>query len=221
MVQFAIVGNRVPHKYFLTTGKGESDAGSKHLPAETGSYDAALNSAGIQDANVVKYTSVMPTEAKEISREEGTKAIRWGEVLESIMAQSNGTKGKHIGAAVMITSVHDPKGKYLGGFACEYSGEGTEDQAKQSLLESINGMIERRGYGKPINPKYGTDIKTTKGYKYHPGYHWIWSEMDVKKKHGTVLASMCFRSYKVPVIQIPSGPKGSKSKRRTRKKRKH
>ena len=111
MVQFAIVGNRVPHKYFLTTGKGESDAGSKHLPAETGSYDAALNSAGIQDANVVKYTSVMPTEAKEISREEGTKAIRWGEVLESIMAQSNGTKGKHIGAAVMITSVHDPKGK--------------------------------------------------------------------------------------------------------------
>ena len=73
-----------------------------------------------------------------------------------------------------------PKWKYLGGFACEYSGEGTEDQAKQSLLESIDGMIERRGYGKPINPKYGTDIKTDKKYTYHPGYHWVWSEMDVK-----------------------------------------
>jgi len=163
MVQFAIVGNRVPHKYFLTSGQGESDAGSEHLPAETGSYDAALESAGIEDANVVKYTSVMPPGAKEISRKEGAAAIRWGEVLESIIAQSNGIEGKHIGAAVMITSVHDPKGKYLGGFACEYSGEGTEDQAKQSLLESIDGMIERRGYGKPINPKYGTDIKQIKG----------------------------------------------------------
>ena len=84
-------------------------------------------------------------------------------------------------------------------------------------------MIERRGYGNPINPQYGTDIKTNKGYTYHPGYHWVWSEMDVKKSHGTVLASICFRTYKVPVIEIPSGKKmGGKSKhRRTKKKRKH
>ena len=134
MVQFAIVGNRVPHKYFLTKGAGESDAGSKYLPAETGSYDAALKDAGIEDANVVKYTSVLPTEAIEISRKEGTKSIRWGEVLESIMAQANGNKGKHIAAAVMITTVKDPKGKYLGGFACEYSGEGTEEEAKESWI---------------------------------------------------------------------------------------
>ena len=80
-------------------------------------------------------------------------------------------------------------------------------------------MIKRRGYGTPINPKYGTDNKTDTGYKYHPGYHWIWSEMDIKKKHGTVLASMCFRSYKIPIIQIPSisAASGSK-KKRTRKK---
>jgi arginine decarboxylase len=217
MVKFAIVGNRVPHTYFLTTGHGESDAGSKHLPAETGSYDAALESAGIEDVNVVKYTSVMPTDAKEISKEKGIASIRWGEVMESIMAQSNGKKGTHIGAAVMITSVFDKKGKFLGGFACEYSGEGTEDQAKQSLLESINGMIKRRGYGDPIDSKYGTDVKTTTGYKFHPGFHWIWAEMDVKKKHGTVLAAMCFRSYKVPIVQMPSTAKGSK---KTRKKRK-
>ena len=47
MVQFAIVGNRVPHKYFLTKGAGESNAGSKYLPAETGSYDAALKDANL------------------------------------------------------------------------------------------------------------------------------------------------------------------------------
>ena len=65
-------------------------------------------------------------------------------------------------------------------------------------------MIERRGYDKARNPKYDTNIKTDKGFTYHPGHHWIWSEMDVKKKHGIVLASICFQSYKLPVISIPS-----------------
>ncbi len=72
MVNFAYVGNRVPSKYFITHGAGESDAGSKFLPAETGSYDAALNDAGIENANIVKYTSVIPTEAKEISLKDMT-----------------------------------------------------------------------------------------------------------------------------------------------------
>ena len=227
MTKFAIVGNRVPHKYFLTTGKGESDAGSKFLPAETGSYDAALNDAGIEDANVIKYTSVMPTEAKEIPRSEGTKDIRWGEVLESIMAQTNGKTGDHISAAVMITSVKNPQGKYLGGFACEYSGNGNETDAQQSLVKSVSEMIERRGYGKSRSPDkrggFNKNITTDKGYVYHPGFHWVWSDMTVKKEHGTVLASICFRSYKVPIIEIPASiKKGGKSTRRkkTRKQKK-
>ena len=58
------ISNRVPYEYFLTSGKGESDAGSEGLPFETGSYDAALNVAGIQNANVMEYTSVIPTGAK-------------------------------------------------------------------------------------------------------------------------------------------------------------
>ena len=38
-----ILGNRVPYEYFITNGAGESDAGSKGLPYETGSYDEALS----------------------------------------------------------------------------------------------------------------------------------------------------------------------------------
>lgn len=81
-----ILGNRVPYEYFITKGKGESSAGSEGLPYETGSYDAALNVAGIENTNVIEYTSVIPTEAKEISREEGLKRLNWGEVLECIKA---------------------------------------------------------------------------------------------------------------------------------------
>ena len=68
-----ILGNRVPYEYFITSGSGQSNVGSEGLPYETGSYDQALTKAGIENANIVEYTSVIPTGAKEISREEGVK----------------------------------------------------------------------------------------------------------------------------------------------------
>jgi hypothetical protein len=47
--------------------------------------------------------------------------------------------------------------------------------------------------------------------------------MKIKKEHGTVLAGICFRSYKVPIIEIPSTfdktAGRSQQKKRTRKKR--
>ncbi len=218
MVQFAIVGNRVPYRYFLASGQGESDAGSKGLPAETGSYDAALNSAGIEDANIVKYTSVVPPGAKEMSHEEGTRSIRWGEVMEAIMGQANGKAGDTISAAVMITSVHNAKGQYIGSFACEYSGNGTENEAKKALGLSISGMIERRGYGKTATADIGVGATRTtdSGYKSHPGQKFVWSSMDVKKKHGTVLAAICFREYQVPIIKLPESTPSPAIKTRKR-----
>jgi len=55
-------GVRIPSKFFCTKGSGESDFGSgSGDPYEAGSYDSALNKAGIENYNIVKYTSVMPT----------------------------------------------------------------------------------------------------------------------------------------------------------------
>jgi arginine decarboxylase len=142
-----IFANRIPYEYFLTKGSGESNVASKGFPYETGSYDQALNVAGIQNANVIEYTSVIPTGAKEITREEGLSRIQWGEVMECIKAQANGPKGSFISAAVMTTSVYDPSGKYLGALACEYSDSGDQKACEKSLTESIVGIIERRGFG--------------------------------------------------------------------------
>ena len=196
-----ILGNRVPYEFFITQGKGESNAGSKGLPYETGSCDAALFNAGIQNANVIEYTSVMPTESKELTKEEGLKRLQWGEVLECIKAQANGKRGSKISAAVITTSVTDPKGKYLGGFACEYSGSGTREEAEQSLLQSIVGMIERRGYGvmkESDKMQLYKDNVTDKGYKIHPGKNFIYEFLDVTKEHGSVFTAICFVSYRYP-----------------------
>ena len=215
-------GNRIPSEYFLTSGFGESAAGSEGLPFETGSYDDALNNAGIQNVNVVKYTSVMPTNIKNIGKEAGLANIKWGEVMECIMAQQNGNQGETITATVMTTSVFEPGGKHLGGFACEYAGSGTRKEVEESLAISIAGMIKRRGYG-TFNTNNGSprpirmyeDNITTKGYIIHPGKEFVFRTGIVKEAHGTVFATICFNSYDYPVISNSKG-----GRRKTRKKRK-
>lgn len=203
------LGNRIPYEYFMTKGKGESSAGSEGLPYETGSYDAALNVAGIENTNVIEYTSVIPIEAKQISREEGLKRLNWGEVLECIKAQSNGRRGTKVSAAVMTTTIEDPKGKYLGGFACEYSGSGTKTDAENSLGQSIAGMIKRRGYGniKGETQMYKDNITDT-GYKIHPGKVFEYEYLDVKEEHGSVLVAICFVSHRYPNLS-----KGGKTRK--------
>ena len=213
-----ILGNRVPYEYFITSGKGESNAGSAGLPYETGSYDAALNDAGIQNTNVIEYTSVMPTESKEITKEEGLKRLQWGEVLECIKAQANGKRGSKISAAVMTTTIVDPKGKFLGGFACEYSGAGTKKEAESSLSESISGMIKRRGYGNIKGDiQIYKDNKTDTGYIIHPGKIFVYDFLDVKEEHGSVFTVICFVSYRFPTL---TETKPSRKTQKTRKNKK-
>jgi arginine decarboxylase len=204
MNNYYIIGNRIPYEYFITTGKGESDAGSKGLPYETGSYDDALTDAGIQNANIIEYTSVIPTYSKQISKEEGLKRIKWGEVLECIKAQNNGSNGDFISAAVITTDIYDNNNKYLGGFACEYSGNGTKKEAEKSLELSIRGIIERRNFGRIIkNAKLYKYNKTDLGYKIYPGKIFIYESLKIKKHHGSVFASICFVSYRIPLLRKP------------------
>lgn len=203
-----ILGNRLPYEYFLTSGSGESNIGSEGLPYETGSYDQALTRAGIENANIIEYTSVIPTGAKQISKEDGIKRIKWGEVLECIKAQTNGDKGKFISAAVMTTDVYESNGNFLGGFACEYSGSGTKKEAEKSLEDSIDGIIEHRNFGKTKGgAKMYKENVTDKGYKYHPGKLFVYEGLNVKNRHGTVLTAICFVSHKYPDLSETMGRK--------------
>jgi pyruvoyl-dependent arginine decarboxylase len=206
-----ILGNRIPYEYFATTGKGESEAGSEGLKYETGSYDAALTYAGIEDCNVIEYTSVIPTHAKQISKEEGLKRLRWGEVMECIKAQANGDKGSFISAAVMTTDVYDEHNTYLGGFALEYSGSGKKEDAVESLSLSLKGLIERRGYGKiDGNVKIFANNKTSRGYTLYPGKIFVYESLHVKEQHGSVFAALCWVSYRYPVVSKKTTKKTQK-----------
>ena len=80
-------------------GWGESDVGT-----EIGSYDAALHMAGIENYNVMLYTSVLPPETVELSH---LPDIHHGSVLEGIIAVQHTDKpGTRITAGLLLAKVY-------------------------------------------------------------------------------------------------------------------
>lgn len=144
---------RIPDKYVVVQGAGQSDFGPGLNPWATTTYDMALLDAGLEIANcnIVKYTSVLPPQAQRLSMKEALlqNLFHHGMVLESIMAQVNGRKGEHIcaGIGVMRVAKETPSGlSVIGGFAAEYEGNQSPDDARKILEESLDGIFDRR-YG--------------------------------------------------------------------------
>jgi arginine decarboxylase len=175
---YSEIGCRIPKEYFWVIGWGESDVG-----IETGSYDAALHMAGIEDYNVLLYTSVLPPEAAELPH---LPAIHHGSVLEGIIAVRHTDKpGTRITAGLLLAKVYrNSDSSYLGGFACEYAGNGSADEAEANLRKAMEQLFERRYKTRFYKLEFGKSVVRT----YTP-----------KKSFGTILVGIGFASYLVPV----------------------
>jgi arginine decarboxylase len=127
----------VAKKLFLTKGRGV------HEDRLT-SFEYALRDAGISGTNIVLISSIFPPGAKLVSRSEGLKLIRPGQVLFTIYSR-NQTNEPHrlISASVGIAQPSDKK-RY--GYLSEYeafgqnekkAGDYAEDIAAQMLASSL------------------------------------------------------------------------------------
>lgn len=155
MVYATLFGNRIPKEYFVTSGSGDTNTGPGDDPWETGSYDIALMEAGIENFNVVLYTSVLPRESEEIPIDEARKFFHHGAVIEVIMASVNGEKGDLLCTGVgriQVRRISD--NVHIGGFAAEYekryndsqtvSIEEAKEEAERMLNVSLMGECNRR-----------------------------------------------------------------------------
>ena len=178
--RYSEIGCRIPKDYFWVIGWGESDVG-----IETGSYDAALHMAGIENYNVMLYTSVLPPEAAELHH---LPDIHHGSVLEGIIAlQHTDQPGTRITAGLLLAKVyHISDGSYLGGFACEYAGDLSVEEADANLREAMHQLFERRYKSKLYKLELGKSVVRT----FTP-----------EKSFGTILVGIGFASYLVPVFE--------------------
>ena len=137
-IGYSEIGCRIPKEYFWVIGWGQSSVG-----IETGSYDAALHMAGIENYNVMLYTSVLPPEAVELRH---LPDIHHGSVLEGIIAVQHTDKPRtRITAGVLLAKVYrNADNSYLGGFACEYGGNGSPEEAEANLREAMQQLFARR-----------------------------------------------------------------------------
>ena len=195
--------NRIPEAYFMTSGSGESDEGIPPEPYETFSYDLALQEAGIENFNVMEYTSVLPPESYEITRKEAEKDFRHGAVMEAIQSKIGGVKGDTVVAGVGRVWATDAEGKEIGGFAAEYlriytkqavSPEQAKKDAIAQLTRSLNHELKIRGLK-----------ETAKGKVFEV------KSLTIKKNYGMVIAAICFVSYIYPFAEH-KGHKGKDHK---------
>lgn len=173
-----IVGNRIPKDYFVTSGIGESD-----IAVHAGSYHLALKDAGIEMANIMTYSSILPGMATEISKPE---KITHGEVMETIMAVANGHRGERISAGIIYGWLSSRKtGERYGGLVCEHNGNYTEEELERLLRLSINELYTN-GFEQDFSLGNLNILKRS----FVP-----------LKTYGTVLVALCFTSYFYPVLE--------------------
>lgn len=114
----------------MSRGVGVSE---KALP----SFDKALLDAGVGNYNLVRLSSILPTEPKWVPIEEITEHIREGSLLPTAYSTiSSKTAGQII---VSTIGVGLPKDKSKVGVIMEYS---TTDVSETDALKTLHEMIE-------------------------------------------------------------------------------
>ena len=168
-----IFGNRIPKDYFITSGIGESD-----VAIYPGAFDKALKQAGIENCNIITYTSILPKEAKKIAE---IPKLEHGCVLETIMARQDGKKGERLTAGLIIGWIYK-NGEKVGGLVSEYNGNLGEGEAKAELRRRLEEMFKER-YGE------GYELKDVEVHlrSFIP-----------QKKFGCAIVAICFVTYIYP-----------------------
>ena len=87
----------VPKMMFLTKGKGV------HKDYLT-SFELALRDADIADLNLVSVSSIKPPQCKIISRQEGRKYLKPGQIAFTVLAQSSTNEPNRLIAAFYWSS---------------------------------------------------------------------------------------------------------------------
>ncbi len=127
----------VPAKMFFTKGVGRHKA-------YLSSFELALRSAGIEICNLVNVSSIFPPGCKRISKEDGLKQLRPGEITFAVMARNSTNEPNRLIAASIGAAIPADGAQYgylseyhPFGVAERYAGDYAEDLAAQMLATTL------------------------------------------------------------------------------------
>jgi len=122
----------IPRYVFFTTGVG------KHRE-KLGSFEAALRDAGIEKFNLVYVSSILPPRCKIISKKEGLKKLKPGQIVYCVMAKNASNEPNRIISASIGCAI--PKDKNTYGYLSEHHSFGQTDEIAGDYAEDLAALM--------------------------------------------------------------------------------
>lgn len=129
----------IPSRLFLTKGRGQHKE-------KLASLEQALRKAGIAPFNLVKASSIIPPYCKVVTKEEGLKLLKPGQILFLVMSE-NATDEAHrlISASVGLAIANAP-GHY--GYISEHHSFGQNEKEAGQYAEDLAAYMLATTLGK-------------------------------------------------------------------------
>lgn len=138
----------IPTKIFFTKGAG------KHRE-RLASFEIALRDAGIQHCNLVNVSSIFPPHCKILSRNEGVKLLKPGQITFVVLARSETNEPNRLLAASIGLAVPADPDTY--GYLSEHHSFGETDQKAGDYAEDLAAEMLASTLGVEFDPDKSYD----------------------------------------------------------------
>jgi arginine decarboxylase len=134
----------VPTKIFFTKGVG------RHKDYLS-SFELSLRNAGIEICNLVNVSSIFPPGCKRISKEEGLKELKAGEVTFAVMARNSTNEPNRLIAASIGAAIPADGAQY--GYLSEYHPFGVAEKMAGDYAEDLAAQMLATTLGVEFDPE--------------------------------------------------------------------
>ncbi|MFA6023251.1 MAG: arginine decarboxylase, pyruvoyl-dependent [Candidatus Pacearchaeota archaeon] len=133
----------VPKKLFFTKGVGV------HRD-KLASFEFALRNAGIEKCNLVYVSSILPPYCKIVSKENGLKSLKPGQITFCVMARSETNEPNRLISSAIGVAV--PKDRTNYGYLSEHHGYGETAKKSGDYAEDLAATMLASTLGIEFNP---------------------------------------------------------------------
>src|SRR5215467_7811718 len=134
----------VPKAIFFTNGVGVHKD-------RLSSFELALRDAGIEKANLVTVSSIFPPYCREMSRKEGEKLIKPGQIVHCVMARQDTNEPNRLIAASIGLARPADKEKY--GYLSEHHSYGETAKKAGDYAEDLAATMLATTLGIDFDPE--------------------------------------------------------------------
>jgi arginine decarboxylase len=138
----------VPRYVFFTKGVGIH---KNYLQ----SFELALEKAGIAKFNLVSVSSILPPHCKKISKEEGLKYLKAGEIVFVVLARNATNEPNRLVAASIGCAIPADSSQY--GYLSEHHSFGQTQEKAGEYAEDLAASMLASTLGIPFDPDTAWD----------------------------------------------------------------